>query len=265
MEFMGPETTMKSPFNKADMAPIYDQIERARKKDAKNEQPPEPAEDPTAEEVKARDLFFRRHTRIREVLPWITQPSGCSFENYEAICPEQKKAVQICGRFADNLVKRYVKGEGARGILFVGRCGTGKTHLASAILARLESLRMPGFFIPAIELFDLYTPSFSTDLVAPHWKVRELLGGVSCLVIDDVGADAWSAARRSRIQQVIDARISNGLPTIITSNMTQKNAEEDAGERLSSRFSGTLYPIVCGWADHRQRCALGTLSPEDVF
>src|SRR5687768_7487568 len=55
----------------------------------------------------------------------------CSLENYVVGNPHQRQAVAIARTFVDS----YPAVD--RGILFTGSCGTGKTHLAVAILRQL--------------------------------------------------------------------------------------------------------------------------------
>ena len=260
---------MTSPaFSGADMQALYAKIAKARAQ-ADAAAPADEAEQETAHLDPAKadraDLFARRYAILRKALPWVSQPKACSIDSYVCECPDQKKAARVCRRFADRLLDRALDGRAAMGILLVGTPGTGKTHLARGILCNLSAQGMPGFFLPATEYFDLYTPSFSAQLDVSLWKVRELLAGVSCLVLDDVGTSAWTDARRDRLQQIIDSRIAAGLPTVITTNLDKKDFASESAARISSRMSQYFYPLVCDWTDWREKTAAKNFTPEELF
>lgn len=214
----------------------------------------------------AADLFARRFSVLRPALSFINQHEDVNFSTYEASIAEQVRALTAVKRFAERFLDRVVDGHNpAAGLLLVGTTGTGKTHLAMAALNALRSAGCPGFFLKASDLFDLFTPSFAGKLDMPIPRQRELLAGVSCLVIDDVGTGAWTDARRDCLQRIIDARVDNGLPTIITTNLTKKEFQEDGADRIISRLSEHFYPIVCTWEDYRKRKALKNMNFEEVF
>lgn len=215
------------------------------------------------------ERFRSVYRELESALPWIRQPrkaSNITFENYEASTPEQTKALKASQAFATRLMKRVITGKNPEvGILFLGFSGTGKTHLAKAILSYFRAQQYPGFFLPASEYFDLYTPSYAAGLDRPLWKIRQWLASTSCLVIDEVGTASWTDARKDRLQQIIDLRTENKLPTVITTNLTQADLASAGAERIASRFNQVLYPVKCTWSDFRKRSALKNLKPEEVF
>lgn len=215
------------------------------------------------------ERFRSVYRELESALPWIRQPrkaSNITFENYEASTPEQAKALKASQAFATRLMKRVITGKNPEvGILFLGFSGTGKTHLAKAILSYFRAQQYPGFFLPASEYFDLYMPAYAAKLDQPLWKIRQWLASTACLVIDEVGTSAWTDARKDRLQQIIDLRTANRLPTIVTTNLAQADFDAAGAERIASRFNQVLYPIKCTWSDFRKRSALKNLKPEEVF
>lgn len=55
----------------------------------------------------------------------------CSFDNYVATTPAQQRALVTARGFAENFRKAF---EGGHNLTFCGTCGTGKTHLAGAVM-----------------------------------------------------------------------------------------------------------------------------------
>ena len=107
-----------------------------------------------AEEV-ARDLFRRRAVVLKGLISVDKRIKSATFDNYEAKLDGQKKAVKICKLFADRFGRRYRDDKNVEiGLFLVGDYGTGKSHLASAVLNRMDQLGYPGLYIDAVDLFD---------------------------------------------------------------------------------------------------------------
>ncbi|MDO5531404.1 ATP-binding protein [Sutterella sp.] len=212
-----------------------------------------------------RDHFLRIQRAALEALPWTARaPRGMTFGNYETPLEEQKRAVAICRRFAVRLMTRIIRDERPQtGVLLAGPSGTGKTHLATAILAELAERGMPGFYLWAADLFDIF--NWPDRLDESIFRIKDLLCSVSCLVIDEIGVQTWTDAERKRITQIVDARERAGLPTVICTNLTDDELERQGGKRIASRLRGTFYPVICAWPDRREETSVAQLDPEEVF
>jgi DNA replication protein DnaC len=94
--------------------------------------------------------------------------------------------------------------------------------------------------------------------VASAWAVAER--APQCLLEEQL-----VPTRKDRLQQIIDLRTANRLPTIVTTNLVAADFDAAGAERIASRFNQVLYPIKCTWSDFRKRSALKNLKPEEVF
>ena len=261
---------MKKAFDKETVSEIIDMLTAARTQAIREGRCPDKTTDkgPKTERdrIKAEkaDLFARRYSVLAALLGYSAQSEFPGFETYVCETEAQRNALNACRRFAQRLLDRVVDGKNPQiGLLLCGTCGTGKTHLAHAILRELQKQGAPGYAIGATSYFDLFTSAFNGHLDAPLPKIIKLFAGVSCLVIDDVGTAAWTDARRDRLQQILDLREAQRLPTVITTNL--KKSDLDMADRLKSRFSGLLYPVVATWEDYRETHSVRNRTPEEVF
>ncbi|MEE2644585.1 MAG: ATP-binding protein [Myxococcota bacterium] len=159
---------------------------------------------------------------------------GASFESFVAkeISGEQSK--RRAARFA------WEFSPGARGLLFYGGYGTGKTYLAAAILHVLVLNR--GLAARFIE----FTQLLST--LKGHYQRRENsvafldeLHRTPCLVIDELGEGAHSEWAESVLEELISRRYNASLTTIFTTNFDPRLSQETQGHQLRERVGARLY------------------------
>ncbi len=117
-------------------------------------------------------------------------------------------------------------------ITLMGPTGTGKTHLAAAIV--LERLaRGDGVFFAVVpDLLDYLRRTYSPDNPETYDEVLDALRGVDLLLLDDLGAHSTTPWAREKLYQLFSYRYLQSLPTIITTNV----APDDLDPRLASRL-----------------------------
>jgi DNA replication protein DnaC len=125
-----------------------------------------------------------------------------------------------------------------------GTVGTGKTHLACAVVRGLTSNRRIN------SAMFLYVPKFLSDLRdsfdLPMQERRDWLDRVmTCdlLVLDDLGAEKTSEWVREQLGIIINERWGNRRSVIVTSNLTLDNYRSTLGERAASRLAA-MCPFV---------------------
>ena len=102
-----------------------------------------------------------------------------------------------------------------KGIIFVGKNGTGKTHISTAICNELIKENVPVIFGTLTELLDKYKECYKnyTD-----GELTKLYSKVDLLVIDDLGVENMNEWMLSKLFVIVNERMKNELPIIITTN-----------------------------------------------
>jgi DNA replication protein DnaC len=139
------------------------------------------------------------------------------------------------------------------GMLLLGECGTGKTHLAAAVI--VEAIRRGGplwdaTFRRCADLYaalrEAYRSGTSEESVLRDYANPRLL------VLDDLGAGNLSDHERRFTLEILDRRHNAKLPTVVTTNWDLARISEQLDDRIASRLSGFLR-IVPGGSDRRLR------------
>jgi len=150
--------------------------------------------------------------------------------------------------------------QGQKSLVLYGPTGTGKTLLAYIILQHVFRVcyngHSPVAAITSAAFQGLCRQSW-TDKTAPtESMVIEDLGGVPVLLLDELGQGDTSSGDSDRLSRLIDRRYQLQLPTIITTNLPDKDAiRAHIGDRSMDRINERCIWARCAWPSYRQLSA----------
>ncbi|MGE0132817.1 MAG: AFG1/ZapE family ATPase [Blastocatellales bacterium] len=184
---------------------------------------------------------------------------SCAFESYKPkpAADEAGISQRIALHDSKHIVDQYPNVE--VGLLFLGPCGVGKTHLATAIIKTLTlhkgiSCLFYDFRDLLKEIQDSYNPvSQMTEL-----KVLEPVYDAEVLVLDELGASKPTDWVRDTMTQIINTRYNDRKLTIITSNYldepqtpNEETLTDRVGVRLRSRLHEMCKTVLIKGDDYR--------------
>jgi DNA replication protein DnaC len=177
------------------------------------------------------------------------------FDNY-ILYPDadrQKKVFNICKDYARNFDRYYELGTW---LLFTGNTGTGKGHLAAAIINEVAQREYTALYAKARGLFRRLKESWKDSSEEKESEIIEKLCQVDLLVIDDIGVQFGSRTEQDFLYDILDGRYEDYKPTICTTNLELKDFEAIVGERNADRFydrESQSKILVFDWASYRRR------------
>lgn len=173
---------------------------------------------------------------------------GKTIREYASGSKEQQKIKQICINYVQNFDQVLADGTS---MVFCGKPGTGKTHLAYAVVQALQIQYVAATLITAADMTGLVKSTYSSDLQASD-VVRDL-ASFSLLIIDEVGVQVSSDAERRIFFDVLNKRYENVLPTVLISNLTMEELTSFVGERVIDRMrEGSGMVFAFGWESYRK-------------
>jgi DNA replication protein DnaC len=181
----------------------------------------------------------------------------CSLSNYQ---PATTNGSQLRAfNYAYRLVREYPSVD--RGLLFMGTCGVGKTHLSVAILREMiekkgVSCLFHEFGTLLKEIQNSYNPVPQTS----ELKMLTPLIEAEVLVLDELGATKPTDWVRDTMMQVINTRYNDRRLTIFTTNYLDGRSsegdeilEDRIGVRLRSRLFEMCKTVQIEGEDYRRR------------
>jgi len=165
-----------------------------------------------------------------------------NFENYLAVTRGQRQALEVCRGYAKGFEQMRRRGGG---LLLLGGPGTGKTHLACAILAQVIQAGHTGLFLSVSGALRIIRDAYSPRGQRTETEALALLTAVDLLVLDEVGVAIGNAStRRAMLFDILNDRYAELRPMILIGNLTAAELERYLGERIMERLMD-LGSAVC--------------------
>lgn len=169
--------------------------------------------------------------------------------NYAVNNPGQAKAMKISEKYLGQFTERFDSGGG---LVFMGKPGTGKTHLACAIGNSLVERGHRVLFTDVYDLIDTIKERAFSEKVCSEREAVQAFVGVDLLILDEVGAQLGSEWERLTLFKVINERYKACVPTILITNLPHDDFKKYVGERIEDRMrEGGGAFVNFDWDSHR--------------
>jgi DNA replication protein DnaC len=141
-------------------------------------------------------------------------------------------------------------------LVLVGPSGSGKTHLAAAIANYCIENGQPVFYITTPDLLDHLRSTFGPNSDMPYDEFFEQVRNAPLLILDDLGAQSSTPWAKEKLEQLLNHRWNNQLPTVIVSIVPVEELEERIRARLLNSSLCRIYELgekavalsTSGWA-----------------
>ncbi|HNQ78851.1 MAG TPA: ATP-binding protein [Acidobacteriota bacterium] len=184
--------------------------------------------------------------------------NNCVLENFTV--PEKNASLQEAFLVAKKYAGDYPFFEEGKpnGLLFIGPCGVGKTHLAVSILNEiLFKKKKPVRFVDLNDLYREIRASYDGSQVS-EYDILTPLVETELLLVDELGcvASPWA---QDTLLFLVSQRYNQSMPTILTTNYLDEPAPQEPsltariGVRSRSRLREMCRTVVMNGEDYRNR------------
>jgi DNA replication protein DnaC len=171
-----------------------------------------------------------REIKIRNTIGISKRNHFKTFDDFINDTKETSNQLEVCKTYAESVQNGF-----SGNLIMIGKVGTGKTLLASAIIESL-SFKYSCRLIKFSEIMRNIRASYQKDAGFTDDDVIKAYSSSKLLVIDEMGVQGGTDAERQAIFEIIDNRYQQMLPTVIISNLDMEGLKAVMGERVVDRL-----------------------------
>jgi DNA replication protein DnaC len=190
---------------------------------------------------------------------------NCTLDNFEVHNDSHRDALKISRQFLKNYPAQDV------GLVFIGPCGVGKTHLAVAVIQELVRTKDAAcIFYDFRDLIREIQSTFTPESVLSESDVLAPVFSSDVLVLDELGAKRPTAWVEETVFTIINYRYNHKKMTLFTTNYPDteesedkrdsfyKKGDESLIDRIGVRLRSRIYEmckVVEMWGDDYRKMA----------
>lgn len=178
---------------------------------------------------------------------------GRSFDNFRAATDAQKSALNIARQYAADFDGNLRRGAG---LVLSGMPGTGKSHLAAAVLQAIMP-RHCGMYTTAMNVIRAVRGTWRKDSEKSESQILGILGSVPLLVLDEIGVQYGTDGEQTILFDVLDKRYRDMMPTILLTNEDKEGFKRFIGARSFDRLVETARWVPFEWESYRPTARKG--------
>lgn len=188
----------------------------------------------------------RRHLEMLGAAAIPARFIGRTFENFRADTDGKRHALTVARDYAEDFAELSRRGAG---LVFSGLPGTGKSHLATAILQAL--LGRDVRYVTCMDLIRSIRETWRKDSERSEGQVLRYLERLDLLVIDEMGVQYGTDGEQTILFDVLDRRYREVRPTILLTNQDRAGLKAYVGERIFDRLAETCRWVPFDWESYR--------------
>ncbi|MGE4043349.1 MAG: ATP-binding protein [Acetobacteraceae bacterium] len=156
------------------------------------------------------------------------------FDAFRPKTAEEERALLACREYARDFRERLSIGQC---MILCGVPGTGKTHLACAVLNEVAvNASANALYLSFAKAIRSVKQTYSRESSITEQEAIDALVKPDLLVLDEVGVQFGSDAEKMIGFEIINSRYEAMKPTIIVSNLSGKQLIECLGDRVVDRL-----------------------------